>query len=94
MPHIFINSSSHDSARHWTPCLDNLWDRCPWELEIAVPRYLKQESDEVEDQLGSEDDIEDGELVRVIASAELEEQVRSQLILKSGSALTGWASTR
>jgi len=94
VPHIFINSSSHDSARHWTPCLDNLWDRCPWELEIAVPRYLKQESDEVEDQLGSEDDIEDGELVRVIASAELEEQVRSQSVLKSGSTLTDWASTR
>jgi transcription initiation factor TFIID subunit 2 len=68
---MFINSSSHDAARHWVPCLDNLWDRCPWELEISVPRYLKQESDELETE------IDEGELVRVIASAELEEQVNT-----------------
>jgi transcription initiation factor TFIID subunit 2 len=77
IPHIFINSSSYDTARHWVPCLDNLWDRCPWELEISVPRYLKQESDEVDPELGVESgQTEEGELVRVIASAELEEQVR------------------
>lgn len=34
-----------------------------------MPRYLKQESDELETE------AEEGELVRVIASAELEEQV-------------------
>jgi transcription initiation factor TFIID subunit 2 len=75
---MFVNSSAHDSARHWLPCLDNLWDRCPWELEIAVPRYLKQEAESADEGIERGPDdimIEDGEIVRVVASAELEEQV-------------------
>ena len=81
---MFINSSSYDAARHWVPCLDNLWDRCPWELEITVPRYLKQETDQVNAEPGLEGgEPEEGELVRVIASAELEEQVGLSLHKRS-----------
>ena len=73
IPHIFVNQGSFNSARHWIPCVDNLWDRCPWELEIIVPRTLGQESYTSED----EPDGEPSESlpVTVIASAELEEQV-------------------
>lgn len=75
VPHIFVNSSSYDSARHWVPCLDNLWDRCPWELEISVPRYLEQEMDCPDTSDSEIEPEQQGELVRVVASAELEEQV-------------------
>lgn len=48
----------------------------------------------MEDQLGSEDEIEDGELVRVIASAELEEQVRRQPTFPLCTNLINWMSIR
>ncbi|CAH7673331.1 expressed protein [Phakopsora pachyrhizi] len=37
-PHLFTNSTS---ARSWIPCLDSLWERCTWELEFIVPRFIK-----------------------------------------------------
>ncbi len=86
IPHIFLNSSSYDAARHWIPCLDNLWDRCTWEMEIIAPRFLELESEssdgwsEDDGQEGGESSTgqrkrEEGERVVVVASGELEEQV-------------------
>lgn len=37
---MFLSPTSHKSARIWTPCVDSLWERCTWELEITVPRRL------------------------------------------------------
>jgi transcription initiation factor TFIID subunit 2 len=42
---MFIAPGSQQSARIWTPCLDSLWDRCTWELEITVPRNLANEGE-------------------------------------------------
>ncbi|KAJ9102635.1 hypothetical protein QFC19_004744 [Naganishia cerealis] len=68
-----FDEGSFNSARHWVPCLDNLWDRCPWELEIIVPRTLAQEVEtgDERDEGGAIQELP----VTVIASAELEEQV-------------------
>ncbi|MBW0488935.1 hypothetical protein O181_028650 [Austropuccinia psidii MF-1] len=35
-PIVFTNSTS---ARSWVPCLDSLWERCPWELNFIVPKF-------------------------------------------------------
>lgn len=36
-PHLFTNSIS---PRSWVPCVDSLWERCTWELELIVPRSI------------------------------------------------------
>ena len=53
------------------PCVDNIWERCTWELEFVVPRYL-------EERAPIEDDEEPNDLVPtiVVCSGELVEQVR------------------
>ncbi|KAL7425129.1 hypothetical protein Q5752_000817 [Cryptotrichosporon argae] len=58
---MFLSPTSYDAARIWTPCVDSLWERCTWEIEVVVPRFLEGE----------------GEVhpVVVIASGELIEQV-------------------
>lgn len=104
IPHIFLNSSSYDAARHWIPCVDNLWERCTWEMDVIVPRFLEMEAASLDDNGGSDyqgsdqaaDDRvdaqrdtregsssgqvrrrdEDAERLVVVASGELEEQVR------------------
>ncbi|WFD44718.1 hypothetical protein MPSI1_003388 [Malassezia psittaci] len=41
VPHLYTRPIGPDSARHWVPCVDTLWDRCTWELEFVVPRRLE-----------------------------------------------------
>ena len=53
------------------PCVDTLWDRCTWEIELIVPRSIK---------VAADDGLEDIQVVEelpilAIASGELVEQV-------------------
>ena len=68
VPHIYTSLTCPDAARCWTPCVDSLWERCTWELEFIVPRFLSA--------IG-EDGIEDeqDEPVVVVSSGDLIEQV-------------------
>ena len=70
IPHVYTSSSSSDAARCWVPCIDTLWDRCTWELQLSVPRSL---------ELTAEGDEEGGNIVETlpviaVASGELVEQ--------------------
>ena len=40
VPHIYTTPSCADWARCWTPCLDSLWERCTWQLDFVVPKFL------------------------------------------------------
>ncbi|PFH52313.1 hypothetical protein AMATHDRAFT_140606 [Amanita thiersii Skay4041] len=70
VPHAYTNASSPDSARCWVPCIDNVWERCTWEFEFVVPRYL-------EERTSLEDDDESNSLspTVVVCSGDLVEQV-------------------
>lgn len=64
---MFLSPTTFDAARSWVPCIDSLWERCTWELEIIVPRYLEEAP--------PPDEPEDRSPVMVVASGELVEQV-------------------
>ncbi|KAJ2935753.1 hypothetical protein H1R20_g1340, partial [Candolleomyces eurysporus] len=70
VPHAYTTPSSPDSARCWVPCLDNLWEKCTWEFEFVVPRYL-------EERVSSDDDDESPDCIPtvVVCSGEFVEQV-------------------
>ncbi|KAJ6623113.1 hypothetical protein B0H10DRAFT_2011228 [Mycena sp. CBHHK59/15] len=68
VPHAYTTPSSPDSARCWVPCIDNLWEKCTWEFEFVVPRYLEEIS--VQD-----DEPIDASPTLVVCSGELVEQV-------------------
>ncbi|CCE78783.1 Piso0_000812 [Millerozyma farinosa CBS 7064] len=36
-----INSSYNISTSSWVPCIDNMWERCTWSVEVNVPRAIK-----------------------------------------------------
>lgn len=36
-----INSSYNISTSSWVPCIDNMWERCTWSVEVNVPRTIK-----------------------------------------------------
>lgn len=57
------------------PCLDNLWEKCTWELEFIVPKSLEDGSDSME--IEGDDGISDGSEhpTVVICSGELVEKV-------------------
>ena len=40
VPHLYTSPTSPDAARCWIPCVDNLWERCTWELDFVVARRL------------------------------------------------------
>ena len=29
------------STSSWLPCIDGLWERCPWQIEITVPKRIR-----------------------------------------------------
>ncbi|WVQ66072.1 uncharacterized protein L199_004250 [Kwoniella botswanensis] len=66
IPHMFLSPTTYDAARIWTPCVDSLWERCTWELEFIVPRYLEG---------GEPGADEEAYPVMVVSSGELMEQV-------------------
>ncbi|KAJ7086593.1 hypothetical protein C8R43DRAFT_939447 [Mycena crocata] len=68
VPHAYTTPSSPDAARCWVPCIDNLWEKCTWEFEFIVPRYLEEISLE-------DDEPTDASPTLVVCSGELVEQV-------------------
>ncbi|KAJ7611016.1 hypothetical protein FB45DRAFT_329816 [Roridomyces roridus] len=68
VPHAYTTPSSPDAARCWVPCIDNLWEKCTWEFEFVVPRYL-------EEIPLDEDQPIDASPTLVVCSGELVEQV-------------------
>ncbi|KAG9000448.1 hypothetical protein FRB94_005418 [Tulasnella sp. JGI-2019a] len=72
VPHMYTTPSSPDAARCWVPCVDNLWERCTWDLQFVVPRFLDGRSEGE----GSDSTAEEGNYPTVVvASGELVEQV-------------------
>ncbi|KAF5374962.1 hypothetical protein D9758_000502 [Tetrapyrgos nigripes] len=69
VPHAYTTPSSPDAARCWVPCVDNLWEKCTWEFEFVVPRYLEER------QPHQEDEPDDAIPTVVICSGDLVEQV-------------------
>ncbi|THH30629.1 hypothetical protein EUX98_g3547 [Antrodiella citrinella] len=71
VPHVYTTPSSPDAARCWLPCIDNLWEKCTWEFEFVVPRYLEQREAPSDD-----DESPEGEYPTVVVcSGDLVEQV-------------------
>ncbi|KAI6031377.1 hypothetical protein BKA83DRAFT_4199448 [Pisolithus microcarpus] len=75
VPHAFTTPSSPDAARCWVPCIDNPWEKCTWEFEFVVPRYLEEP-----DPLQRSDDPDFGEPhgsipTVVVCTGDLVEQV-------------------
>ncbi|OCH90063.1 hypothetical protein OBBRIDRAFT_793679 [Obba rivulosa] len=71
VPHVYATPSSPDAARCWVPCVDNLWEKCTWEFEFVVPRYLEQGNELEDEDYGHEDENP----TVVVCSGELIEQV-------------------
>ena len=80
MPHVYTTPSSPDSARCWVPCIDNLWERCTWDFEFIVPRYLDERDAGSHLSDGDDDGQGDAPTV-VVCSGELVEQVRCLLFV-------------
>ncbi|TFY71826.1 hypothetical protein EVG20_g1175 [Dentipellis fragilis] len=69
VPHVYTTPSCPDAARCWVPCLDNLWERCTWDFEFVVQRYLEErDPDEYEE-------AQDEHPTVVVCSGDLVEQV-------------------
>ncbi|KAG7099822.1 hypothetical protein E1B28_001631 [Marasmius oreades] len=68
VPHMYTTPSCPDAARCWVPCVDSLWEKCTWEFEFVVPRYLEEHE-------SYEDDPSDLSPTVVVCSGELVEQV-------------------
>lgn len=75
IPHAYTTPSSPDSARCWVPCVDNLYEKCTWEMEFVVPRYLEERQSNIMDD-GEQEDIPDASPTIVVCSGDLLEQVR------------------
>ncbi|KAK0208686.1 hypothetical protein DFS33DRAFT_1413599 [Desarmillaria ectypa] len=69
VPHAYTTPSCPDASRCWVPCADSVNEKCTWEFEFVVPRYL-EEPDHLQDE-------EANELLPtlVVCSGELVEQV-------------------
>ena len=78
MPHAYTSPSSPDAARCWVPCVDSIWDKCTWEFEFVVPRYL-EERDMARSEEEEADDAHDAIPTIVVCSGDLVEQVRIEL---------------
>ncbi|TDL26427.1 TATA-binding protein associated factor Taf2 [Rickenella mellea] len=76
VPHCYTTPSSPDAARCWVPCLDGLWEKCTWEFEFVVPRYLEEQDQDSMDIDGDDGGVEEGKHPTiVVCSGELVEQV-------------------
>ncbi|GLB35736.1 putative peptidase family M1 domain [Lyophyllum shimeji] len=70
VPHAYTTPSSPDAARCWVPCVDNMWEKCTWEFEFIVPRYLEER------EVGQDDEEPtDAIPTLVVCSGDLVEQV-------------------
>ena len=66
------------------PCIDNLWERCTWDFEFVVPRYLEERDDGE-----AEDEERDGMTWRAAAGAGEEEDDEENKKENSESELDG-----
>ncbi|KAK0505753.1 TATA-binding protein associated factor Taf2 [Armillaria luteobubalina] len=69
VPHAYTTPSCPDASRCWVPCADSVNDKCTWEFEFVVPRYL-EELDPLQDE-----EANDLSPTLVVCSGELVEQV-------------------
>lgn len=46
-----VNSEYNISTSSWVPCIDNLWERCTWSIDISIPRTVKDIVDLLESKL-------------------------------------------
>ncbi|KAF7307415.1 Transcription initiation factor TFIID subunit 2 [Mycena indigotica] len=67
VPHAYTTPSSPDAARCWVPCVDTGREKCTWEFEFVVPRYLED--------VAFDDPPPDANPTLVVCSGELVEQV-------------------
>lgn len=75
VPHVYTTPSTPDAARCWVPCIDNIWEKCTWDLEFVVPRYLEDHDGDPEAS-GEEDESKNEHPTVVVCSGEFVEQVR------------------
>ncbi|KAH3674322.1 hypothetical protein WICMUC_003394 [Wickerhamomyces mucosus] len=67
--HAFTTNSNYGiSTSSWVPCIDSLWEKCTWEVEISVPRTVKDIG--VTKMIGSDtstsnDDLEEEESIEI-----------------------------
>lgn len=45
-----VNSEYNISTSSWVPCIDNLWERCTWSIDISIPRTVKDIEDPNEEE--------------------------------------------
>ncbi|KAK0465504.1 uncharacterized protein EV420DRAFT_1514646 [Desarmillaria tabescens] len=69
VPHAYTTPSCPDASRCWVPCADSVSEKCTWEFEFVVPRYL-EEPDPLQDEEANELSP-----TLVVCSGELVEQV-------------------
>ncbi|KIJ22155.1 hypothetical protein PAXINDRAFT_6271 [Paxillus involutus ATCC 200175] len=75
VPHAYTTPSSPDAARGWVPCLDNLWEKCTWEFEFVVPRYLEEPDLAHRNDDGEFEELQESMPTVVVCSGDLVEQV-------------------
>ncbi|TFK56505.1 hypothetical protein OE88DRAFT_1689584 [Heliocybe sulcata] len=73
VPHAYTSPTSPDAARCWVPCVDNLWERCTWEFEFVVPKYLEEKAADAEED--GQEGLQGEYPTAVICSGDLVEQV-------------------
>ncbi|EIW87115.1 TATA-binding protein associated factor Taf2 [Coniophora puteana RWD-64-598 SS2] len=74
IPHAFTTPSSPDAARCWVPCIDSFWEKCTWEFEFVVPRYL-EEPEIRRNEEGELEVVDERNPTVVVCSGDLVEQV-------------------
>jgi len=74
VPHAYTTPSSPDAARCWVPCIDNLWERCTWEFEFVVPRYLEEPDPSHRGENGDFEETQESTPTVVVCSGDLVEQ--------------------
>ncbi|OJA15957.1 TAF2 protein [Rhizopogon vesiculosus] len=74
VPHAYTTPSSPDAARCWVPCIDNLWEKCTWEFEFVVPRYLEEPDPSHRGETGDFEETQESTPTVVVCSGDLVEQ--------------------
>ncbi|KAF8140663.1 hypothetical protein EV363DRAFT_1313061 [Boletus edulis] len=75
VPHAYTIPSSPDAARCWVPCVDDFWEKCTWEFEFVVPRYLEEPDLMQRDEDGEFNERQEATPTVVVCSGDLVEQV-------------------
>ncbi|KAG2155663.1 TATA-binding protein associated factor Taf2 [Suillus clintonianus] len=75
VPHAYTTPSSPDAARCWVPCVDSLWEKCTWEFEFVVPRYLEEPDPGHRGDNGDFEESQESIPTVVVCSGDLVEQV-------------------